>query len=140
MRNAASCCQLLQEIWLPRGALSGVYPAGVSVSVGITADGNGCQWSVASGLPGRVGGAVAGGLVRGAVDIADTGCGLVGTEERIVLHRHPVWLAGDGILGNSPEIAGRDEFIQRLRGLGLVHGVVVDAGAQREKILFEHAL
>src|SRR6266404_1528603 len=49
MRSAASCCQLLQEIWLPRGALSGVYPAGVSVSVGITDDGNGCQWPVARG-------------------------------------------------------------------------------------------
>src|SRR5436305_1757298 len=41
MRSAASCCQLLQEIWFPRGAFSGVYPAWVSVSVGITDDGNG---------------------------------------------------------------------------------------------------
>src|SRR5437763_15319887 len=48
MRNAASCCQLLQEIWLPRGALSGVYPAGVSVSVGITDDVNGWRYSVAT--------------------------------------------------------------------------------------------
>src|SRR5882724_11622677 len=101
MRSAASCCQLLQEIWLPRGALSGVYPAGVSVSVGITDDGNGRQWSVASGQcsPARIDGAVAGGLVRSAVDIANAGLGLVGAEQGIVLHRNPIRLARDGVFG-----------------------------------------
>src|SRR5437899_652789 len=134
MRSAASCCQPLQEIWLPRGALSGVYPADVSVSVGITDDGNGRQWLMASGqhLPARVGGAVAGVALRGAMDVADAGLGLVGAHQGIVLNWDPISLAGDGIFGNFSEVTGRDQLVQRLWRLGLVHGVVVDTGAHRE--------
>src|SRR3954470_206616 len=96
MRSAASCCQLLQEIWLPRGALRGEYPAGFSVSVGITDDGNGRQWSVAS-LPVGINRAVASSLRRGAVDVVDAWLRLVNARQRIVLHWDPVGFASDRV-------------------------------------------
>ncbi len=48
MRMAASCAHPLQESWLPRGAVMGVYDE-MSVAVGIEWDGSGGSEVMATG-------------------------------------------------------------------------------------------
>src|SRR5207245_1460236 len=48
--------------------------------------------------------------------------------------------AGDGIDGHGAQIALAHQVLQRLRGLLLVEGVLVDHRAQREQIVLEQTL
>ena len=63
--------------------------------------------------------------------VVDTGGGLVGREHRIAVVQDPVCLLIDGINGNLAEIVGVHEILERLRGLLLVEGVIVDGLAHR---------
>src|SRR3954470_16563545 len=94
------------------------------------------QWS---GSPARIRGAVAGSVLRGAVDVVDAGLGLIGAHQRIVLYGDPIRLTGDRVFGNDSYVAGGDQLLQRLRRLLLIHGVLVNAVAQSEQILLENA-
>lgn len=63
-------------------------------------------------LPGTIGGAVAGGLAGGGVNVGDAGFLLVHSHHHVFLDDFPVGLARHRIQGNLAQVAGGDEIIE----------------------------
>jgi hypothetical protein len=92
-------------------------------------------------LPGVVGGAVDGGLLRAAVDVVDAGFGLIEAHEGVGLDGRPgVGAMGEGVDWHEFYVAGLDEVVEGLGGFLLVDGVGVDGSAQGVEIRFKDGL
>jgi len=86
-------------------------------------------------LPEGVGAAVGADLVTAGEDVVQAGAGLIGCEDGVAEVRIPVDLIADGIDGDFAKIVGADEIFEGLRGLLLVHRVVVDGYANSLQVL-----
>ena len=90
--------------------------------------------------PGTVSRPVTGGAARSRVHVDDAGFLLVHRHHHIFLDHFPVGFLGHGIHRNLPQIARLHEVVERLRGLLLVEGVLLDDIAQCVQVRSQNGL